>query len=278
MAPSPGSISALKFSRGLIVNFFQKKDQIVKNWGAPLPFHPSRRPLPLPSPRRPAQILDAEPPLILRGAPVPYPPHRPLPDPAPRRKRPRSSVRASPVLERRPRSLPSARAPSAPSATAPLSAVVERRPRPPRERRPRASYAPSATALSWSDVRASATAPSAKRQEATARAFFYPSQVASFHYQLRNRLWTTSLSCRQAIVSYTGLWNWLRNRLWTTSPSCTQRHSLLHRPLELVNVLPLLPSPFLCLCIFVRKNLCFVTWFSCRRGCSSLKLVLTCYY
>jgi len=29
----PGSISAFKFSRGPIVNFFQKKGQIVKNWG-----------------------------------------------------------------------------------------------------------------------------------------------------------------------------------------------------------------------------------------------------
>ena len=28
----PRSISAFKFSRGPIVNFFQKKDQIVKNW------------------------------------------------------------------------------------------------------------------------------------------------------------------------------------------------------------------------------------------------------
>ncbi|XP_021306894.1 anther-specific proline-rich protein APG-like isoform X2 [Sorghum bicolor] len=235
----------------------------------------SSRPAPLPSFAAPPPTSGSSAPRSdpRRRAP-PHPPRRPGPvssaSPTPgsgsSAQRPRSSVRASPVLERRPRSLPSARAPSAPSATAPLSAVVERRPRPPRERRPRASYAPSATALSWSDVRASATAPSAKRQEATARAFFYPSQVASFHYQLRNRLWTTSLSCR------------LRNRLWTTSPSCTQRHSLLHRPLELVNVLPLLPSPFLCLCIFVRKNLCFVTWFSCRRGCSSLKLVLTCYY
>ena len=47
---------------------------------------PLRRPLPLPAPRRPAQILDAEPPLILHGAPLPYPPHRPLPDPAARRR------------------------------------------------------------------------------------------------------------------------------------------------------------------------------------------------
>ena len=30
----PGSISAFKFSRGPIVNFFQKKGQIVKNWGS----------------------------------------------------------------------------------------------------------------------------------------------------------------------------------------------------------------------------------------------------